>query len=131
MRMDSKGDMGFGEAIVATIAVVIVFNILFVTILSDQSSDSNDPGIDQDLLAGSVVDGVFVPEFTNVIQEHIDRCELNGMMVLVRFPGGLYGDVTVEVGDKIGDPYVQRHASTVTDDHGCRVAVVYEVTSWS
>ena len=33
MRMDSKGDMGFGEAIIATIAVVLVFNILMVTVV--------------------------------------------------------------------------------------------------
>jgi hypothetical protein len=128
--MDSKGDMGFGEAMVATMAVVIVFNILAVAILSDQSSESTDPGAEIHTPDGSVIDGRFVFDPTYGLQDSLDDLGLRGISVNARFPGGLYDDVSFETGDMTGDTNIRRYVSTVTDDHGCHVVVVYEVTTW-
>ena len=130
MRMDSKGDMGFGEAIIATIAVVLVFNILMVTVVLDRTSDDIDPGMDPEVLQGKVVEGVFVPGFLDQLEACIYDGVLSGVLVDVVFPGAIYNGTSFERGQRTGIPHVSRYLSTVGDDLGCDVAVMYEVTVW-
>ena len=130
MRMDSKGDMGFGEAIIATIAVVLVFNILMVTAVLDRTSDDIDPGMDPEVLRGKVVEGVFVPEFLDQLEASIDDHIFSGVLVHVAFPGTVYDCTSFELGHRTENPCVSRHLSTVDDDRGYHVPVMYEVTIW-
>ena len=128
MRMDSSGDAGFMEAMVAFMVVTIVLTG-FMGALATTTVTTADPtgSLDPDRFQGTLEDGTFVPGFMDYIEGFMWSQGCEGVSVMVDVPlfGGVSGPYTVGTLD--GALYTRSVPGTVTDEFGREVPAVFEV----
>lgn len=129
MRSGRRGDMGFTEAMLSTMAVVMVLTA-YVAASASMASVQGDllEGFDLGELDGRVEDGSFVPSYGGYLEEFVSKSGCSGVSVRAEVPGGFAsGDVTV-FGDMDGPRDSVTHVSSVDAGGGRRVPTVFEVT---
>lgn len=129
MESDDSGDMGFMEAMIATMTVVLVL-MAFLGLAVGAAGYSADPtaGLDADLMEASIVGGEFVAGFEGYIGSYVDARGLSGATVNVTVPGGFCAEVEpVVVGEMEGGTWTRYLTAVVGTDDGRSVLAVYEV----
>ena len=129
MYTDDRGDMGFMESMIATIAVILVLTS-FLGLAVGVAGHSSDPtdGLDPGSMTGRITDGEFVPGFTGYIEGYVESRGLSGASVSVSVPGGFC--IPVEpftTGSLDGDPWSRTLTSVIPCDGGREVLAIFEV----
>ena len=129
MYADDRGDMGFLESMIATMAVILVLTA-FLGLAVGAAGIASDPteGLDPDRVTGEIVDGEFVPAFQDYIEEYLGSRGLSGASVTVTVPGRFC--VTTEpfvIGSTDGAPWSRSLTSVIGCDGGREVLAVFEV----
>ncbi|MBR7153391.1 MAG: hypothetical protein IKD00_06605 [Candidatus Methanomethylophilaceae archaeon] len=129
MRIDSKGDMGFLEAVLSAMAVVTVLMAFIGTVSTALvASEVSMDGFDTRMLDAEISEGVFVPYYLDYMQDCMDVHGYSSVTVSVSVPGGFCEDPgTVTVGEPGGFKRTLFHTDTVECDSGRTVPVFYEV----
>lgn len=117
------------EALVAFMAVAIVLTA-FMGALASTTVETSDPteSLDAGRFTGTMEDGVFVPGYTEYLEEFLDSRGFEGATVLVGIPGGFCGEVAPDIfGSMDGLLFSRMIPGTVTDGAGRVVPAVFEV----
>lgn len=129
MRMDSKGDMGFLEAVLSAMAVVTVL-MAFIGSVSTMMVASEIPmdGFDTRMLDAEISDGVFIPFYGDYMQECMDLHGFTSITVRAVVPGGFCDDPgELTIGGVGGFKHTLFHTDVIECDSGRTVPVFYEV----
>lgn len=124
MLNNRKGDMGFGEAAISVIAVVLVLNAFAVAVAGHDYG--SDPGkLDFGMLDFSVSDGKFVLDSVGYVESYIQRENLDGLELKVSCP--LYEDYRCSFGSGTEYNFIYSGTGVAHDDCGRTIPVVYRV----
>lgn len=129
MRTDSKGDMGFMEAMLSAMAVITVLmafigSVSTMVVVSDVSME----GFDTRMLKGEISDGVFQPFYVDYLYECRDLYGYSSVTVKVTIPGGFCEEPEpVSTGGDGGFKHTLFHTDVVHSDKGRSIPVFYEV----
>ena len=130
MRSEGKGDMGFMEAMVAFMSVMIVLSV-FLGVMANVTIEATDPvgTVDADRITGTVEAGVFIPGYPDYLGEFLDHTGCSGISVSVRIPGG-FCEVPppMTMGTMDGAVSSRTISSVVEDDNGRCFPAIFEVT---
>lgn len=129
MNADERGDMGFMESMIATMAVIAVLTA-FIGLAAGTAVTASDPtgDLDADMMTGTITREGFVPGFSEYIDRFVASRGLSGAAVVVTVPGGFCGPVEpYTVGDLTGDVWSRSIASVVGTEDGRSVLAVFEV----
>lgn len=125
MLNNRKGDMGFGEAAISVIAVVLILNAFAVAVAGHDYS--NDPGeLDFGMLDFNIIGGEFVLDSVEYVESYIQRESLNGLELKVSCP--LYEDYRCSFGSGTEYNFIYSGTGVAHDDCGRTVPVVYRVS---
>lgn len=125
MLGNRRGDMGFGEAAISVIAVVLVLNALVFAVVSfDSGSDPEGP--DFPMLKGHVVDGGFVLDSEDYLRSYFDGNGLSGLVLKVSSPGFME-EFNFSIGSDTGYERIHSGTGLVNDDEGRSIPVIYRV----
>ena len=130
MNCDRQGDIGFLEALVATMAVMLVLTAFTGFLAAETLEDAAEiPGFDRNAAEGvTIADGGYIGELTADLRYQMDRWGYTGLTLRCYAPGdpdlgvGLWqlGDLT---GGIVGDRWVR----DVRAADGRLVPTVFEV----
>lgn len=128
MGIDSRGDAGFMETMVAFMAVTVVLTG-FMGVMAVVSVVPEDPteSLDSDEFSGTIEEGTFVPGFMGYIEGLVWSDGLEGVSVMVDIPGFGGESGPYVVGSLDGSLHGRTFAGTVTDGFGRSVPAVFEV----
>lgn len=130
MKMDRKGDIGFLEAIMATMMVCMVLTAFTGFLAGETMQDAAEiPGFDRSAADGvTVVDGAYRGDLTAALQQQADRWGYAGLTVRCYAPG----DSTLtagswHIGSLTGGIAGDRFLRDIPADDGRLVPTVFEV----
>ncbi len=132
MKKDNRGDMGFLEATLAFMAVIVALTaFLGAAVLIAQSGHAEDLRFDMNALEGTVVDGRFEPGYEDYLQEYLDATGHQYVRVEAKVPGGFCEEPeAVQAGTDPGSGYSTAfHTSVVECDGGRAVPAIFKVVS--
>ncbi len=125
MLNNRKGDMGFGEAAISVIAVVLILNAFAAAVAGHDYS--SDPGkLDFGMLDFGISDGEFVLNSAGYVESYIQRESLDGLELRVSCP--LYRDYRCSFGSATEYSFIYSGTGVAHDDCGRTVPVVYRVS---
>ena len=130
MIMDGRGDIGFMEAMIAMMAVVVVLTA-YLGLAAHVASDPMDPtdSLEEAFFTGSVESGRFVPGYVDYVESFLDTSGFSGISVSVSVPGGFCDPPDVlSKGAMDGRMSSRTFMPLVSDDSGRVFPVVLEVT---
>ncbi len=123
---DTKGDMGFMEAVLSMMAVVLALTAFFGAVMLLTASDHGQSyRFDAGMLDGEITDGEFVPGYQDYLREYLDASGKKFVSVDAEIPGGFCGEIKKETaGTDPGRGYTSLFsAGTASDDAGRRIPV--------
>lgn len=125
MLGNRRGDMGFGEAVISMIAVVIVLNALIFAVVSyDTGSDHEGP--DFRMLDGHVSEGRYVLDSEEYLQAYFERHGFSGLCLKVSIPTSTE-DYIISIGSDTGYNAIHSGTGLVRSDSGAVLPAVYKV----
>lgn len=130
MKMNRKGDIGFPEAIMASMVVTLVLTAFIGMIAMDMvNSEETVPEERMELAEYiSVVEGVAVGDLTEPMTETMERNDYRGITVRCSMPGTLVEcNLEFTVGQMDGDLFSDRYLDIVNTDDGRVLCIVFEV----
>lgn len=119
--------MGFGEAIIAMVAVILVLNAFSVSIVGMgwSSHPQRMPVLDPDGIRA--VDGTVSWDVHDDLERYMSLHDVNGVSVEVRIPGDLLEGATYTIGDVRGVPHTSKTLSMLDLGNGAFVPMVVRV----
>ena len=130
MKGDIRGDMGFLEATLAFMAVMVALTAFLGAVAVLASSETEDDlRFDMNALRGNVEDGRFEPYYEDYLQEYLDATGRRYVRVEATVPGGFCEAASVvQAGTDPGSGYTSAfHTSVVGCDGGRVVPAMYKV----
>lgn len=125
MLRGRRGDLGFGEAVISMIAVVIVLNAFAFAVASfDAGSDPEGP--DFRMLKGHVVEGRYVFDSEGYLQSYFERHGFSGLCLKVSIPTSAE-DYVISLGSDTAYRMVHSRTGLVRGDSGAVLPAVYRV----
>lgn len=129
MLSDTRGDMGFMEAMISAIAVVIVIGMYLAFLLTTVTA-SYDPldGFDPLSLEADAENGVSISE--SYLLMYMVSKGLSGIGVELSIPGYDVGDSSYTIGQTEGPMCSHRYLLLVDYDLGRHIPVIAEVRAY-
>ena len=132
MISDRGGDIGFMEAMVATMIVIMAL-LFFMGASSALASFDSDPmdGFEYEFLDAGIADGILVSDNSRLVEGYMLTSGAIGVRVDVLVPGGFCEGTCVEMyGSMDGEGNRRTFISLIEDDDGRKVVAVFGVTVW-
>ncbi len=122
MIKDKQGDMGFLEAMLAMMAVVLTLTaFLGAAALLMVADADTDLRFDLEKLGGEVSGGDFVPSYEGYLQEYLDVTGRMYVSVEAEVPGGFCEKSILSLGEDPGSGYQTLFRTAVVQCDGGRV----------
>ena len=130
MIKNRNGDMGFMEAVLSMMAVVLALTAFLgaaaLLITADAESDLR---FDAGMLGGEISGGEFIPSYGRYLQEYLDATGRLYVSVEAAVPGGFCEDSLISAGTDPGSGYsTVFRTGSVDCDGGRKVPAVFRVS---
>ncbi len=122
MIKNREGDMGFLEAMLAMMAVVLTLTaFLGAAALLMVADADTDLRFDLEKLGGEVSNGEFVPSYEDYLQEYLDVTGRTYVSVEADVPGGFCEKSALSMGEDPGSGYATLFKTTTVSCDGGRI----------
>ena len=125
-----SGEMGFMEAVLSMMAVVLALTAFLGAAALLISADSEeDLRFNVGMLGGEIINGEFVPSYECYLQEYLDASGKTYVSVEADVPGEFCEDSSVSLGTDPGSGYSTLFRTmSIGCDGGRKVPAIFRVT---